>query len=171
MACIDTNALQCGVQVYLDEADKPDTGLGLNKEARVTLHKVHRMDKATNRPTTDPDTIARFERRLKKLAADQNARFISYDPEPGTWVFEVDHFSRCAVSYPCKISAGYHPMQQSLTYSTLYVGFLHVGKGPVTTDIIGHPGVWEQHAGLCSMHIKGAIKALLMSVLECAGMV
>jgi nuclear pore complex protein Nup98-Nup96 len=84
------------VQVYLDEADKPDIGEGLNKAAEVTLHKVFRMDKATNQPTTDPDAIARFERKLKKLAADQSARFISYKPDSGTWVFEVDHFSRCA---------------------------------------------------------------------------
>ena len=83
--------------MYLDEADKPDIGEGLNKAAEVTLHKVHRIDKATNRPTADPDAIARFERKLKKLAADQNARFISYDPDPGTWIFEVNHFSRCGI--------------------------------------------------------------------------
>ncbi len=56
--------------------------------------QVFRMDKDTNRPTTDREAIARFERKLKKLAAGQSARFVSYAPDVGTWVFEVDHFSR-----------------------------------------------------------------------------
>ena len=56
------------------------------------------MDKDTNRPTTDREAIARFERKLKKLAASQSARFISYAPDTGTWVFEVDHFSRCGAA-------------------------------------------------------------------------
>ena len=86
-------------QVYLEEADKPAVGEGLNKGAEVTLHKVWRMDKATNRPTTDPEAISRFERKLKKLAAEQSARFLSYSADSGTWVFEVDHFSRRAL--PC----------------------------------------------------------------------
>lgn len=83
-------------QVYLEEADKPPVGEGLNRRAEVTLHKVWRMDKATNRPSTDPEAISRFERKLKKLAAEQSARFLSYSAESGTWVFEVDHFSRRA---------------------------------------------------------------------------
>ncbi len=82
------------LQVYLDENEKPEIGEGLNKSAEVTLHKVFRIDKATNRPTTDSEAIARFERKLKKLSADQNARFISYDADTGTWVFEVEHFSK-----------------------------------------------------------------------------
>lgn len=86
----DTDVLQ----VYLDENEKPEIGEGLNKCAEVTLQKVYRIDKATNRPTTDKDAIARFERKLKKLAADQSARFISYDADTGTWVFEVEHFSK-----------------------------------------------------------------------------
>jgi nuclear pore complex protein Nup98-Nup96 len=86
----DTDVLQ----VYLDENEKPEIGEGLNKCAEVTLQKVYRIDKATNRPTTDKDAIARFERKLKKLAADQSARFISYYADTGTWVFEVEHFSK-----------------------------------------------------------------------------
>ncbi|EIE19460.1 C-terminal autoproteolytic domain of nucleoporin nup98, partial [Coccomyxa subellipsoidea C-169] len=90
-----TVALSRGsVEVYLDENEKPEIGEGLNKGAEVTLQKVYRIDKATNRPTTDKDAIARFERKLKKLAADQSARFVSYDADTGTWVFEVEHFSK-----------------------------------------------------------------------------
>ncbi|BDA43587.1 Nuclear pore complex protein Nup98-Nup96 [Coccomyxa sp. Obi] len=90
-----TVALSRGsVEVYLDENEKPEIGEGLNKSAEVTLHKVFRIDKATNRPTTDKEAIARFERKLKKLSADQNARFVSYNADTGTWVFEVEHFSK-----------------------------------------------------------------------------
>lgn len=96
-------------QVYLEEADKPAVGEGLNRPAEVTLHKVWRMDKATNRPTTDAEAISRFERKLKKLAADQSARFISYSAETGTWVFEVDHFSRQGRSaHKILVDAGTH---------------------------------------------------------------
>lgn len=36
----------------------------------------------------------RFTRKLKKVTAEQGARFVSYDPAPGTWKFEVEHFSK-----------------------------------------------------------------------------
>ena len=52
------------------------------------------MDKQTGRPTTDPEAIERFTRKLTQLTADQSAAFIGYDPEGGTWRFRVEHFSR-----------------------------------------------------------------------------
>ena len=36
----------------------------------------------------------RFARKLKKLTAEQGARFVSYDAASGTWKFEVEHFSK-----------------------------------------------------------------------------
>ena len=87
---------QCRAQVYLDEGSKPEVGEGLNREAEVTLLKVFRMDKATQRPSTDPTAIEKFTKKLKKLTSEQGARFISYNPEGGIWKFEVEHFSRCA---------------------------------------------------------------------------
>ena len=88
--------VSCCLQVYLDVEDKPEVGEGLNRAAEVTLHKVYKLDKATNRPSTDPADFEKYERKLKKLAAAQGARFVSYDGRSGTWVFEVEHFSRCA---------------------------------------------------------------------------
>ncbi len=88
--------VSCCLQVYLDVEDKPEVGEGLNRAAEVTLHKVYKLDKATNRPSTDPADFEKYERKLKKLAAAQSARFISYNGKSGTWVFEVEHFSRCA---------------------------------------------------------------------------
>lgn len=82
------------VEVYLNESQKPEVGQGLNRPAVVTLHKVLKIDKATGRPTSDPDAIDKFRRKLKRAAAGQSAKFVSYDPQDGTWVFEVEHFSK-----------------------------------------------------------------------------
>lgn len=41
-----------------------------------------------------PHSARRFTRKLKKVTAEQGARFVSYDPAPGTWRFEVEHFSK-----------------------------------------------------------------------------
>ena len=92
--------------MYLDEEDKPEVGQGLNRAAEVMLHKVFKLDKATNRPSTAPADIEKYERKLKKLAASQSARFISYNGRNGTWVFEVEHFSRQALSRPCAYCRG-----------------------------------------------------------------
>lgn len=78
----------------MEEADKPEAGEGLNRAAEVTLHKVYRLQKVTNRPVTEPADIEKYERKLKRVAAAQGARFISYDGKTGTWVFKVEHFSR-----------------------------------------------------------------------------
>lgn len=95
---VDVDALvrltKGGVEVYLDDANKPPVGEGLNCAARITLLKVHKMDEATKRPTTDADAIERFTVKLKKLAARQGATFVSYQPERGEWRFDVEHFSR-----------------------------------------------------------------------------
>ena len=76
-------------------------GEGLNRAAEVTLHKVFKLDRATNRPSTAPADIEKYERKLKKLAASQSARFVSYNGRTGTWVFEVEHFSRQALHRAC----------------------------------------------------------------------
>ena len=89
------------LQVYLDEEDKPEVGEGLNRAAEVTLHKVFKLDRATNRPSTAPADIEKYERKLKRLAASQSARFVSYNGRTGTWVFEVEHFSRQALHRAC----------------------------------------------------------------------
>lgn len=41
-----------------------------------------------------PRTHCRFARKLKKVTAEQGARFVSYDAPSGTWKFEVEHFSK-----------------------------------------------------------------------------
>lgn len=82
------------VEVYLEGSDKPDVGSGLNKSAEITMLKIFKTDTSTGKPTQDPEAVERFTRKLKKIAAEQSARFISYDGASGTWKFEVEHFSK-----------------------------------------------------------------------------
>ena len=88
------NLSRGSVEVYLDDEIKPEVGDGLNRPAEVTMLKVFKMDKETGRPTQDPEAVERFSRKLKKVAAEQGARFILYDGASGTWKFEVEHFSK-----------------------------------------------------------------------------
>lgn len=88
------NLSRGAVEVYLDDENKPEVGDGLNRPAEVTMLKVFKIDKETGRPTQDPESVERFTRKLKKVAAEQGARFVSYDGASGTWKFEVEHFSR-----------------------------------------------------------------------------
>jgi len=83
-----------GVEVYLDDTAKPPVGEGFNRPARITLLNVYKLDSTTRRQTKDPEAIERFTIKLKKVSAQQGARFVSYKPDRGEWQFEVDHFSR-----------------------------------------------------------------------------
>ena len=82
------------VEVYLDDRNKPDIGSGLNRAAEITMLKVFKIEKSTGKPTKDPEMVERYARKLKKVSAEQGARFVSYDGETGTWKFEVEHFSK-----------------------------------------------------------------------------
>ena len=103
------------VEVYLSDADKPAVGDGLNKPAtvrglmallssacykpftstshvrvvQVTLEKVFKLDRDTHKPTSDPDEIAKFTRKLQRIVAEQDAQFLSYNPSTGEWKFKV----------------------------------------------------------------------------------
>lgn len=91
-ACVSVT--RGSVEVYLDGPDKPPPGRGLNRAAEVTLLGVHKLDRATGKPTTDAGAQEAFARKLRRVAAEQGARFVSYDPVTGTWRFAVEHFSR-----------------------------------------------------------------------------
>jgi hypothetical protein len=56
--------------------------------------KVFKTDNATGEPTKDPEVVEKFTRKLKRICAEQGAKFMSYDGETGEWQFEVEHFSR-----------------------------------------------------------------------------
>lgn len=82
------------MQVYLDDRRKPEIGEGLNKPAEITILGCYKMDKTTGQPTKDPKSVAQFVKRLKAASAQQNAKFIDYNPDKGIWKFQVDHFTK-----------------------------------------------------------------------------
>ena len=80
--------------MYLEGSARAEVGDGLNKPAEVTLYGVYKRDAATGEPVTEPAAVEAYRKRLRRLAASQKSRFVSYDPQGGVWRFEVDHFSR-----------------------------------------------------------------------------
>lgn len=84
------------VTVYPNDSKKPPEGEGLNRRAEITLDRVWPVDKSTGEYITDPERLAvlRYEERLARAAHRNQAKFIEYRPETGSWVFRVNHFSK-----------------------------------------------------------------------------
>ncbi|XP_074266493.1 nuclear pore complex protein NUP98A-like [Silene latifolia] len=79
------------VIVYEDEHEKPEIGEGLNKQAEVTLLNVKCSDK-TGKEYKSGKMVDKFLEKLKKVAEEQGAEFVSYDAVNGVWKFQVQHF-------------------------------------------------------------------------------
>ncbi|KAH9625539.1 hypothetical protein KSS87_020335, partial [Heliosperma pusillum] len=79
------------VIVYEDEHEKPEIGEGLNKRAEVTLLHVKCSDK-TGKEYKSGKMVDKFAEKLKKVAENQGAEFVSYDGVTGVWKFQVQHF-------------------------------------------------------------------------------
>ncbi|XP_071485377.1 nuclear pore complex protein Nup98-Nup96-like [Diadema antillarum] len=84
------------ITIYPDDTCKPEVGDGLNKKAEVTLDQTWPIDKSTRQPIKDPERLAsiEYEERLERATAKLGAKFIEYRPETGSWVFQVQHFSK-----------------------------------------------------------------------------
>ncbi|XP_062910842.1 nuclear pore complex protein Nup98-Nup96 isoform X1 [Mobula hypostoma] len=84
------------VTVYLDDDKRPPIGEGLNRRAEVTLDGIWPTDKTTRCLIKSPERLMEmgFEERLENSSRKQGARFLEYRCETGSWVFEVDHFSK-----------------------------------------------------------------------------
>lgn len=80
-------------EVYPDSTENKEPGTGLNHRARITLEKCFPKDKSTGEPVKDP-TAPRVQQHLRKLKSMEGTHFQNYDPPTGTWVFEVDHFTK-----------------------------------------------------------------------------
>ena len=74
---------------------KPPQGQGLNCPAEITYCNIFKLDKASGAPVTSPREVDAFKHKLRRvLAAQDGAQFVSYEPDSGTWVFRVQHFSK-----------------------------------------------------------------------------
>ncbi|CAG5118198.1 unnamed protein product, partial [Candidula unifasciata] len=84
------------VVVYPDDDKKPPLGQGLNKKAEITLDCVWPSDKSTRSPIKNPDRLKlmNYAEKLEETAAKIGGKFIDYRPETGSWVFQVNHFSK-----------------------------------------------------------------------------
>ena len=84
------------VFVYPDDKTKPMVGEGLNKKAQVTLDKVWPIDKTLQNPIKSPEKLVdmNYEEKLRKACIKMGARFVEYRPDQGSWVFNVEHFSK-----------------------------------------------------------------------------
>lgn len=63
------------------------------------MDRVWPTDKTTKEPITNPDRIAatNFVLKLQRTCAKLSTQFVDYRPDTGSWVFNVDHFSKYAL--------------------------------------------------------------------------
>ena len=73
------------VTVYPDDSKHAPVGSGLNVPAVVTMENL--------RPSPDVGV----ETFTEELRSKPNTEFVSYNPESGVWVFNVQHFSTVEV--------------------------------------------------------------------------
>lgn len=71
----------------------------MNRKATVTLDRIWPNDKTTKQPITNPDRIAatNFVAKLQRACAKLGTQFIDYRSDTGSWVFNVEHFSKYAL--------------------------------------------------------------------------
>lgn len=84
-------------EVYPDNYDgKPEVGKELNKRSEISLHKVWPNDKTSLTPIKSPQRLKRsgFIERLEEKTSAMGALFLDYKPHSGTWIFQVEHFTR-----------------------------------------------------------------------------
>ncbi|XP_045541514.1 LOW QUALITY PROTEIN: nuclear pore complex protein Nup98-Nup96-like [Papilio machaon] len=88
------------VIIYPEDADKPPIGQALNRKAVVTLDRVWprvaACDKTQRRLIVDPDRLMKmdYEGKLRRVCEKHETKFIEYRPQTGSWVFQVEHFSK-----------------------------------------------------------------------------
>ncbi|CAG8565268.1 6809_t:CDS:10 [Acaulospora colombiana] len=78
--------------VYGSEYNKPPPGQGLNKKAIITLDRCWALDKSDRRPIKDPEDF-RYRHRVERLKNVLDTKYITFLPETGSWVFQVEHFT------------------------------------------------------------------------------
>lgn len=75
--------------LYPQDRDCPAPGQGFNVPATVTLYNLWVKAKDTNQPIKDRNN-GLCKRQLKRLKQFPGTKFVSWDPETGTWVFNLE---------------------------------------------------------------------------------
>lgn len=124
------------ITVYPEEGVKPPMGKGLNVPSTLRIQNSWprgRGGKSTNPLNGGP----LFEKHIERLRKVADTKFISYERESGTWVFEVPHFTTYGLDYDSDEEG------ENLDQSTL-------GAGPDDTRTpkahADHPVSFEQSA-------------------------
>lgn len=75
--------------LYPDDAVRPTIGRGLCQPVTVTLFNVWAHTRDTQQPIKDP-THPFYEKHLRRLKGVRNTKFISWQPETGSWMFQYE---------------------------------------------------------------------------------
>jgi hypothetical protein len=78
------------VLVYPEPGMKPPVGVGLNKQATVTMYQC--FPPTGSKLLQDTKSQERYCRKIQQMTEQKNATFIDYDCASGIWKFRVDHF-------------------------------------------------------------------------------
>ncbi|OEU15856.1 C-terminal autoproteolytic domain of nucleoporin nup98, partial [Fragilariopsis cylindrus CCMP1102] len=82
---------QSEVSIYTDEEKmglKPPRGTKLNRPAKLTMENVFPKNRDA------PNANEKFKRKVAAATVNMGAELINYDPQSGSWLLLVDHFSR-----------------------------------------------------------------------------
>lgn len=82
------------VILYPDDSKKPPVGQGLNRHAQVTLDGVYPVVSGETIKKPDSTLVMYFTENLREVCERKGMRFLEYRPDTGSFVFEVDHFSK-----------------------------------------------------------------------------
>lgn len=80
--------------VYLDHADKPPQGKGLNVPATITLERS--WPRAVGNGENQTRRGPKMDKHIERLRSVPDTEFIKYNIETGQWTFRVEHFSTYA---------------------------------------------------------------------------
>jgi len=124
------------ITVYPEEGVKPPMGKGLNVPSTLRIQNSWprvKHKKSASQVSSSP----LFEKHIERLRRVADTKFISYERDTGTWVFEVPHFTTYGLDYDSDEEG------ENLDQSTLGAGPDDTRPPKARAD---HPVSFEQSA-------------------------